>query len=739
MRVKNKVVLRGVISTFIVGLSLWGITLIGGAGGCGSTASSTRGATEGAGDDTTTEAGEASVASLSTIPSVDISNLDFSQASASASLSKLPAVVLKDAAVAAEAEKKKGLAGGFTAIGSSSRAGCEANSQKKEIIRHSQQAQLDRCYAEAMEKADFITIGSEAFSYYKIAPETGSAAEKEERCEGIPAEETEAIAACKKGDEGPANCEMKVRLGRFGTDLKIDLCECGSLVSEAIFGAVDSKYAIDATRIGKHNGKVNKMNFVGTVDLGTTGTVSEGLTTLGDGNATFTGKMDGPFGNGQIVFVADGPTSTNSITGVFNGSFKDNRTGFSTSFTGKTYAKFDKTNGCAKFSFSGPPPPMKCTDMLPFDLAAAQQGDFLNTMGSQLGVTLNKTTCATTNFCPNPDCDPNSNPDAAACRTPMVVAGADGCKRIVHEGVECFSTTNARVTTNNVVDLKQSFTIVDNASVTYYREVHDFDLTKLASDAPTVAFATNWDCSGTFTDIDFANFTSAQMETAEEELMTCFELETKGRGNTGMGGHDCNEKQMGNAVGNMAKNGPPSMGNFAGNCRRTSTTCPTPGREYFFVNPVDPANAKYCLVGPNTCADFTVANKEALNLTLLDPDGTTVKAIRFTQADTTRPATAATIDVSTTAGNCTVTCTVEQPTFTKPPEFDSKAAQQGQQFVQPGAPPPGGSGTAAAAPTTGPGSVAPGSAGYFPQACINAGLTTEQPCRDFCQETHGCG
>ncbi|MBI3541192.1 MAG: hypothetical protein HY073_03525, partial [Deltaproteobacteria bacterium] len=333
----GKMIVTGIAMTFA-----FSSLFFGGTSGCGSGSEAASTPTD-SGSGTSSGTGTASTASLSTVPSVDISNLDLSTTTSSSS--SLSAAALRTGdnddmeALDADSSTKKGLAGNMNQIGSASRAGCESNSHKQEVIRMGQQAQLERCYPEAMEKAGLITIPTGSYAYYQIVPPAEAKQGSSKACDGIPAERTDEIAACKKGGDGPANSTMNLRIGRIDGSLQIDMCNDTTLVDESTYGASGSKYTADVTHQQSFNGNSNAMNFAGTIDLGTDGKVTNGIPDLGTtGSASVTSRMNGGPGSGSIAFVADGATKSNKVSGGFLGGFKDQRSGLSTSFTGKVYS-----------------------------------------------------------------------------------------------------------------------------------------------------------------------------------------------------------------------------------------------------------------------------------------------------------------------------------------------------------------------------------------------------------------
>ncbi|GEM_PF-3446223 len=722
---------------FLASLSLLVVPTLffGGAGGCGSSSSSSdSGSTSSGGSGTSSGTGSASTASLSAVPSVDISNIDYSTSPSSSS-----SLVLEDSDEASLTIKnatdspKTGLGQNFNAVGNPSRAGCEANMHKKEIRRHGKENALDFCYVKAMEKASLITIPKDGTAaLYAIVPPKDIGDKQGKSCDNIPKEHTEEIEACKKGGEGPGTDGMKVKIAQVGKELQIDMCEgkTPTLTNEATYAVDGSKYIVKTARIGNFNGHKEKSSFDATIDLGTTGKVTDNIPDLGDGTATATSIMDGGFGSGTITFGAAGSTKSVTVSGVFKGKFKEPRTGLETSFTGKAYSMGDSKTGCAKFSFTGAPPPMPLKDMIPFDIPEAQLDNFLQNFGLQLGIVITKDNYKTINLCPNANA--NIDPGASGSDVPpMVIAGTAGCDSQTHTGVECFSVTNGTKKANFGTETKQQFIIVANSASAYYKDVNAFDLSKLTASSSAIAFSRNWDCTGSFTTLDFSKFTEAQATAAQTAMQDCFKIEEEARGDNGMGDHNCDEQQQQGDMNNYAKNGPRVPGNFGGSCQKTATTCTPPGKDTYFFKTVDPDTNKYCLAGKGTCDPFTVTGtgtgvggdpgKGASNLRITETLGTgdtaVVTGIHYAQSMTS-PATTAHIDLTMNGRACTVDCAMSAPkSFDKPPDFDPNAAKQDP---------------------SGAGNKQPGQAGFVPKACTDAGLTTETACRGHCEQFHDC-
>ncbi len=664
--------------------------------GCGSTAATDSSGTAGG-------SGEASVKSLSTLPTADLQSYDRSASSASTSTSEsAPEQVVVSKGLGGSADN-------FKAVGKTSRAGCEANMHKLEIFRMSQEAQLDRCYAEAMEKSGFITIPTGSLALYKVVPPDRSEKEDKQFCDNIPEFDTERKQACSKGGEGPSHGNILMRVGVINGALQMDVCEgktgAEKLVNEATYSASGSKYSATVRRIGNWGGNNEKGLFDLTVDLGKSGKVSDGEVTIGsDGTAAATAAMSGGFGGGAMTFTST--DSVNELTGAFKGAFKDPMSKAQSSFTGKVYTKFNSEAGCAKFSMTGSQPPMRASDMVPFDVATNQKDGFLQSLSTQLGLTLTSSNLATTFLCPNPAFDP-ANPSPTI--PPMVAAGSDGtCGTVTHTGVECFSITNGTEKGTFANRVSQVFTIIDgginNVVAAFQTAVKAFDVTKLDPTPAAIAFARNWDCTGTFSEINFSKFTAEQMSKAKTAMQKCFAIEEKLHANGGMGGYNCHQGEQRNAVNDFQKAGPPNLGKYGGQYTKSGGACPANvSPDKLFVNSTNVDQNKYCIPTNGSCQEFTVSSNTLTGLSLTMPGSTSITGLAYTQSGTT-PATTVQVTWRNSAGaSCADTYTVAQPTFNAPPKFGE-----------------------------GSGGTLPGQAGFTPQLCKEKKLTTEAACRDLC-------
>lgn len=642
--------------------------------GCGGGAASSGGSSTG---------GTATAGSLSSVPSSDLSTVD-TTTGVSSSLSSVPKSlsISKDLG---SGNVSKGLGENFDAVGATSRAFCEANMQKREIFREGQMTQLSRCYPEAMERAGFITIPNGSKALYKISPPEID--DKTKFCDEIPAFETERKAACLSGDGGgPGGGNILLRIGIIDGELQIDECEGNTgaekLVHEASYGVTGSVYTANVSQQDTWQGNTTeKMEFSMSVDLGASGKVSNGTVSLGSsGTATATAEHNGSFGKGTMTFAANAADKSTTIKGVFVGEFKDPLSGGSNSFTGKVFSKMGGTDntGCSKFSFTGTMPPMRVSDMVPFNITGANLTNFLASFSAELGVTLNAANYQLTYLCPNP----NFNSDSTSSTVkPMVLATQTGsiwnCPSVTHSDTECFAITNATEKKDRGTTVTQTGTIIANTSSEFFANVNAFDLSTLSNAAKTLLFSRNWNCGGNFTTLDFASFTPAQLQAAEAELSTCFALEEKLNSNRGMGEYDCGKEEQQHGVNDFAENGGGSSGKFGGNYakRGSSTACATAGLsvpEGVFIDSINLDTNQYCIpLGGSdfkseaavfgSCASFTVVGG-GLSETKIEMGGLDITELAYTQVGND-PATAVVITWNNGVLACNDTYDVSQPSF----------------------------------------------------------------------------
>lgn len=672
--------------------------------GCGGSSSAV--APGGGGGDS--GAGTATLDSLNTVPSADLSNLDLSASAGSANL----AVPISKSVGKTWGEEMR-------EVGKTSRAGCEANMHKQEMIRMSQMVQISRCYPEAMEAAGFITIPTGSYNYYALtAPEDQG--QETKVCETIPSQDAERKAACEGGDGGSmGGKEMKMRIGKIDGALQIDMCEGGSLIEEATHSASGSVYNITAIHSRPTAGISEKSRFEIAVDLGTDGYVTDGVVTLGStGTATAIGRMVGGFGSGLMNFEAVGSDSSNKVYGAFAGSFTDPFTQAASSFTGKVYSHFGGAgnNGCAKYSFSGTMPPMRIQDMIPFGVSDSAKGDFLRAFGNELGIELTEGNMAGLLLCPNPDFNPESS--GGTVKPMKVISAGETCGTVTHTGVECFEITNVTRQGDYGSTVSQSFTIIANSGSPYYDEVNAYSIAAFDPTVDTPAFVRSWDCTGSFQTIGFDTITPAQAAIMQTEVQKCRAIEEKAFANKGMGGHTCGKEEQMNGVDSFADGGGgrDDFGihggeyAFAESSEGKTNTCSRPGENgapqrvgRLFVDKI--SDTQYCFPdGTGRCQSFTVANSVGT------PDDTiAIDSWEITRIDYSSPQEQVNVKITYNTGSNPPSCvqyyTKQQHEFTKPQTFGAT-----------------GEGTA------------PGEAGFVPDACKDASgnPVPENVCFDIC-------
>lgn len=620
-----------------------------------------------------TTTGDAAVSSLSSLPSVDLSTYDKS-VDASASTSLVSSV--------SNTIASKGWAEDMREVGKMSRAGCEANMHKKEMIRMSQTVQLSRCYPEAMEKVGLITIPEDSLKYYELTPPEMEEENRGNLCEGIPPEDVQRREACEAGEGGDkAGVDMKMRIGIIGGALQVDMCEGGVLVDESTYSASGSVYNVSAVHIGSWGGQTEKSSFSMLVDLGADGSVTDGVVDLGSsGSASATGNMNGGFGSGVMSFEAVGSDNSNKVYGAFAGSFTDPFTNTSSSFTGKVYSHFggSTATGCAKYSFGGTMPPMRVQDMIPFGISDDELDNFLQAFGNELGIQLNSNNYQDILLCDNPNFDPET--PSEVIRPMIAISSGETCQEVTHTGIECFAITNVTRQGDFGSNVSQSFTIIANSSSPYYDEVNAYDVASLAASITEPAFVRNWDCTGSFEALDFASLiSSGNAATIETAMQKCRALEEKAFANEGMGGYDCGREEQMNGVNDFAGGGA-DFGTYGGEYGFAESsgakvnTCARPGEGApegagrLFVDHI--GDSSYCFPDPSIgrCQSFTVNE----NTDIGTPDDViAIDSWEIVQLEYDLNSNPQTVKVTydTGAGNCIQYYFLEQHTFNGPAEF----------------------------------------------------------------------
>ncbi len=565
--------------------------------------------------------GEASVTALSAVPSLDLSTLDSSESSAN---------------LAVRTGKRAPLLKSISSdTGKPSREGCEVGMHKRQLFRMSQEVQLPRCFLEAIASAGLMTIPTGSRSIYDFRFPEPPAGEQDKQCDDIPEERTEEIEACEAGDEGPS--DPLVRIGIIDGALQIDHCEANGsdtrrLVEEATYVASGSNYTIDAAQNWSWGGQTEQSRLLGTIDLGTTGSVTNGVVELGDGNVSITGYHSGGFGQGMESYGREG--STNIVSGAFEGSFIDPFSGSTSSFTGRAYAQYDATVGTGKFSFTGSPPAMRVSDMIPFHISTPEEIEaFLKIWKIDLGaeITLESKLCPNPNF--NPEEDEGSN------IKPMILlaAGETDCESITHTGVESFAITNVVTEGDFGNTVKQVYTTISNADSPFYDAVSVFDISALSTSTAQLGFSRNWDCGGSATIVDMGNLTQAQFATLDAAMETCFALEEKLHGNNGMGEYDCHQEEQQDDINDLAEendDGGEKWGVYGGDLELVSEGCSVDPPDFIPVDPIDIDANRYCIdLDGGECTEVTVSGGIATSTATIHDEESDLSLVQIDYSD----------------------------------------------------------------------------------------------------------
>lgn len=526
-------------------------------------------------------AGGDSVATLSGVPTIDLSNYDYSTSGASAMV----------------AAKEKGLGDNVGAEGRFSRAGCEASSHKQHIIMESKMVQLSRCYPEAMDAAGLITIPSGSYGYYRILvpeslmvddpndqPETSPELPDqcvalcpsepppqecldcvEQHCQAIPddpvCDELQQYLAQVVRQQNPVAEIILMRLGRFenGTALHVDMCK-ESQVDGSVRRTEESTYtasgeSIVATIIHKDQYEGESFNMAFDITFTGASVDADGIATLGaGGSAVADGRFIDPYGEGHIHFEALADTRSNVLYGTFSGNFEDAFLGGTQQFTDKMYAQFggaDRT-GTGKWFYSGTFPAFPVSLMVPEGISDAELADFLSFMSQELGVPLSQNEGDQYYYgdvftCPPANCTPESPPEDCA---PVVDDGDGICVENGRTGVESFRIAGTPP--------NQTFTIIPDALSAFFDAVDAYDIAALSADVGTIDYARSWDCTpaNEWTVIDPSEYFGAQVAAEREvnatvlqnRIQGCMQLEEQARAGGGMGEYRCHQEEMGDDI-----------------------------------------------------------------------------------------------------------------------------------------------------------------------------------------------
>ncbi|MFH1728499.1 MAG: hypothetical protein ABIA04_08775 [Pseudomonadota bacterium] len=511
---------------------------------------------------------------LSAIPSMDLSNLDLSNQSSSSNdsafLKKQEAGTMHDEEDIDGAKEPDDMM--FGAIGTFSRAGCEANVHKQEAIRISQKIQLDRCYFDGMEKLGLISIPADDYNYYKIfVPKMEM--EEETVMEDADMDEVktqeEESAADKEGTEdedkdmeedeehGPKDGIVMARIGKFTKDdateeLRIDFCEGSTpkLVSEFTASLADNIYTASVIRKGEFDGKAESMSLSATIKAES---VEDSIPDLGeDGYAKVKALFNGGHGKGSINFEAYAEDLSNIVYGAFlaKNEYEDIESG--------TYAKFGgfSNTGTAKFAFKGVLPAMQLSEMIfgPEELmeeeykameeASAEDKDLEDIYAeweAQLGVPVNDDTVFEIYLCFE-----KGEEGEIITVAESTSEEADPTCSVDENDIESFEIQNIE---DSLGDKEQAFTIIAHGASEFYETVLEQEL--ITREDYSDAFSRNWDCTAEeFVVIKPDKPEDMEVETThtkadfEEAMMPCMELEEKLMKNEGFKEHSCDEMEM---------------------------------------------------------------------------------------------------------------------------------------------------------------------------------------------------
>lgn len=247
------------------------------------------------------EDGGVSVSTLSDVPDEVLNPQAYDLTTQSASLSAIPN---NNRGVGIKAGEG---GGGF------SRAGCETDTLKKNIIRNAIQPRMILCYVRAFEAASGgVAAGSGEFNYWKMSPPEGS-----------------------RGPSEAESFEPRVAIKKDGSEFTFVMCNEGEKTMELYIDTSGGIY--DGHVIDKWGD-----NFQGKLEF-----AADGLPPASFTYATFTQSFvetsDYFSGYGSATLYA---APTYNIVSGFNSGTMPGEGGM---FAGATYAKFDADDGTAKY------------------------------------------------------------------------------------------------------------------------------------------------------------------------------------------------------------------------------------------------------------------------------------------------------------------------------------------------------------------------------------------------------
>ncbi len=389
--------------------------------------------------------------SLDDIPSVDSSDYDYSRTGSAVTLARGVEDVMR------------------TASGEFSRAACEANFLNNQIISESRQVEILLCYLRAMTtNVSGFTIPSDEYAYYSLT-----------------------VPSIESGVADPTSSAFSflMRVGLWEStsgvsELKFDMCETGALSQEVriqfsdaddsgvcgLSGSVTQSYNSElmGMTIGNSYAIDEDSSKNACEELKAKSTMDSYLSSV-----SLQAQMDGDMGTGIMTFGADPSTSTNTISGAMAVTQGGN------DFSSAIWAKFDTSKGSAKYSASGTMPAMSCSSFLNW-IPEDSQAAFATALGLS-----SVDECTTTPYLCSLDEDPYyqlaSDQDNATCT-------------FTDSGVDSYAI--AKVSGEITKD-----------SFTKSSSDNDYTATATAATLPSttdvsIAFSDNWDCTGSFTDLN---------------------------------------------------------------------------------------------------------------------------------------------------------------------------------------------------------------------------------------------
>lgn len=441
----------------------------------------------GSSDDSTSstggETGSTGVGKVATIPSTDLSDYDYSNQSSS------------NIAVGKSAEDGR--------LGGDSGAYCHAKSLKKEVIRHSKQIQLDKCYALAMEKGGLYSITDGVPVIVKVImpddfddfEQAGSSEQSEQQGssgQGGSEQQQPPSTKAAKG-EGEFNCANEkgalgqvilMKIVQSGSTLNIDMCEgpegAEALINESIFTISGDTYTADATHSDEFCGQRETGNFK--ITISGVKSVTDGIATLDstEGEVTATGEFKGHFGTGTISFHAIQAARLNTISGGFTANFTDPMSGYTNAFEDTIYAKFGGTSntGSANMHFSGSFPAASVAELC----GRGDLGSFSNPcyadFSKDLGITINAANASSIKVCPKITASTGAFAGDELSKT--------GSCTQDHTDIESFK----------IASDGESASVILDALSAHYKPVKAFNLSTINLANVNPQLSNRWDCKG---------------------------------------------------------------------------------------------------------------------------------------------------------------------------------------------------------------------------------------------------